>query len=252
MRISINELISYIKCPLYYKFKFVDCFNEERDLKSYYREYIKLSIFYFYFSMIEDKIKPFDAMIRKWESLWFSSDMQNRFGEEDLRHNSNEAIMVLRDFYKHISKEEATPIAVNFSYETIFAGEKNLIVYGDIDLIKILNDRTRQKETQIIFFTTSLSEDDGFLLKNDISLTIASHAFRHDFKKKEDRLLMCNILKNSSTPTMRSSGDFKRAESIVRNICNGIDNKVFFPVPNKIHCSRCKYKLFCIHEKAIG
>ena len=251
MRISIREVRDYIRCPLYYKFIHVNNFSHKKTFNYYYKEYLKLSIFFYYFSLIEKNPKPFELVLKKWESLWFSSDMLETFLKEDLDKKSNEAILILTNYYKKISGERITPIAVNLPYEVVFEGEENIHVTGDIDLIKIVNDRTRKSETQIVFLCTAHRRPNDFMAKNNISLSVASCAFRKDFKTREDKIVIDHIRSKEQTITIRTGGDFARAEKIIRNICRGIKEAIFYPTAHKMFCSNCKFKLFCINEKAI-
>ena len=251
MRISVKELLDYTKCPLLFKFRHVDCLPYKKDIDDFYREIIKTSIFYYYFSMIERKIKSFESILRKWESLWFSSEMTQVFPESELRELSNKAVLTLTKFHKSISEESITPIAVNFPYDVILVGDKNIQVTGEIDLIKIIDDRTRKSETSLVFFSTARSKPDEFMLKNSISFTMASYAFRNSFKSKEDKIYINNINSQDNIYTARTGGDFSRAEKIIRNICKAIDEKIYYPNPNAFNCSGCRYKLFCINERSI-
>lgn len=252
MRISVREIRDYQRCPLYYKFKHVDELPIAKTLDDHFKEYIKLSLYAYYFSLIENKKKSFEGLMKRWEELWFSSDMIERFSEEDLKQKSNEAVIIMSDFFKKYGMEPVVPIAVNFQYEAIFDGKENLHVTGDIDLIKILNDRTVRSETCICSFTLSKGYPDIFIIKNDLTLSVASYAFRANFKAKEDRMLMMNIRCAEDTPTLRTGADFSRAEKAIRNIGTGIKNGVFYPTPNNISCSTCPFKMFCLNEKSIN
>ena len=251
MRLYISDIKDYLRCPLYYKFRAIDQIPSNRTINDFYRDYVRLSIFYYYFSTIERKIKSFESILRKWESLWFSNEMTTMFSEFELKEYSNKAVLLLTSFYKRISDENIMPIAVNFTYDIIFPGTKNIQVVGDIDLIGISNDRTRVSKTDIIFFTMREDKSDEFILKNDIELTLASLAFRNSFKEKEDRIVLRSITSEEESYSSRTGGDFIRAEKIARNIAAGIDGKVFYPAPNKINCSKCNFKLLCLNEKAV-
>jgi len=228
MRLSTEEISDYIKCPLYYKFVHIDKLPLTRTLDDYYKEYIKLSIFFYYFSLIEKKTKSFETILRKWESLWFSDKMMDSFMEDQIRKKSNEGVMLLSSFYKKVEKETAVPIAVNFPYEIIFKGEENLHVTGEIDLIKIVNDRTRQRETNIVFLCMSHRHMSDIRVKTHLRLTLASYAFRENFKEKEDRIILDHILNKGDNESTRTGNDFSRAEKVIRNIDRGIKNKAFY------------------------
>jgi len=251
MRIGIEEIKDYIRCPIRYKFKHVDYIPISMDPDEYYRDCLKLTIFFYYFCIMEKKANLFDVLLRKWESLWFNKDISKDFNEDYLRHKSSEAITYLTDFYKRVAAENVTPIAVNFPYEAVLPGEENIHVIGTIDLIRVINDQTKHRETQLVDFSTARYPLTDFLLKNDISLSVASYVFRKTFKIKEDRIKIIGVSRKTDMTTSRNGADFIRAEKIIRNICKGIKNKVYYPVPNNINCSYCKYKVFCINEKSL-
>jgi hypothetical protein len=252
VRISIREIKDYIRCPLFYKLKNLDEIPIDKTINSYFKDYFRLALFFFYFSLLEKKKKSFELMMKRWEELWFSKEMMEMFPEEELKKKSNEAAMLMNAFFKRFSNEPITPIAVNFQYEAIFEGKEHLHVTGDIDLIKIVNDRTNRSETCIVAFSMSKSYPDIFMVKNDLGMSVASYAFRSNFKAKEDKMILQNICCAEDTPTLRTSNDYLRAEKSIRNICNGIKNGVFYPSPNAISCGDCSYKLFCLNEKSIN
>jgi hypothetical protein len=252
VRISVREIRDYQRCSLYYKLKHVDEIPIQRSIDDVFKEYMKLALYAYYFSLMEKKKKTFEGLMKRWEELWFSQEMIAALPEEELRQKSNDAVLIMSDFYKKYGSEPATPVAVNFQYEAIFEGKENLHITGEIDLIKILNDRTRNSETCICSFSLSKGYPDIFIIKNDITLGAASYAFRSNFKAKEDKIITMNICCSDDTPTLRTGSDYIRTEKAVRNICNGIKNGVFYPSPNKINCSNCAYKMFCLNEKSIN
>ena len=251
MRISITEIKDYIRCPLFYKLKHIDGIMIDKTIDDYFRDYFKLALYFYYFSMIEKKPKTFDLMTKRWGELWFSSAMMDLFPEEDLKQKSNDATMIMNSFFKRYGMERVTPIAVNMQYEAIFEGKENLHVTGNIDLIKITNDRTVNSETSICNFSMSKSYPDIFLVKSNLETSVASYAFRSNFKAKEDKITINNIRCAEDTPTLRTPNDYVRAEKSIRNICIGIKNSVFYPNSNPISCSKCSYRMFCLNEKSI-
>lgn len=252
MRISVQELKDYIRCPLYYKFVHMNKLPETKDINYYYNERIKLCLSFYYFSLIDRKVKSFESILRKWESVWFGNDMCELFNKDTLNTKSNEAVMLLTKVYKRIIKEKITPVAVNFNYEVIFPGEENIHVTGEIDLIRIINDRTRKKQTQLLFLCMSRYYPDSFMIKSNLFFSLASYAFRDSFKEKEDSIIIDSVYGKEDVLTTRTGGDFSRARKSVENICRGIKNNVFYPTSNKIACSNCAFKLFCINEKSLS
>lgn len=251
MRISIREIRDYQKCPLYYKMKHVDEIPVDKTINEYFRDCFRLALYSYYFYIIENKKKSFEEILKRWEAIWFSSEMMEVISEADLKSKSNEAVEMFNSFFKKYGSLPVTPIAVNFSYEAIFPGADNLHVTGSIDLIQILNDRSRKSETVISSFNLSKYHADTFLTKGDLGISVSSYAFRSNFKTKEDRIIVQNILCKEDTPTLRTGSDFERAEKSIRNICRAIKGGVFYPAQSSKNCSTCPYKTFCLNEKSI-
>lgn len=252
MRISIREISDYTKCPLYYKLKHIDEIQEDKKIDEYFKEYFKLAIYFFYFSIIEKKKKSIDLMMKRWGELWFSSEMMELFSEADLKQKSNDAVILMNAFMKKYGDEPSLPIAVNFQYDAIFEGKENLHVSGEIDLIKIVNDKTNRRETVMGHFSMSKQYPDNFMLKNNLALSVASYAFRSNFKTKEDKIIIHSVNCVEDTPTIRTGMDYSRAERSIRNICVGIREGVFYPAPSPINCTSCSYRLFCLNDKSIN
>lgn len=252
MRISETEIRDYVRCPLYYKFKHVDDLPLDVTLDDYFKDYFKLSLYFYYFSIIEKRPKSFEAMMKRWEELWFSKDMRERFDENTLKDKSNDAVVIMNNFFKKYSGESIVPIAANLQYEAIFTGEENIHVTGIIDLIKIVNDRTRRSETCLCSFHMHKTPPDVFFVKNDILLSVKSFAFRSNFKSTESKILITNLRSQEDVPTIRTGNDFVRAEKAIRNICQGIKSGVFYPNPGPINCSNCTFKIFCLNEKSMN
>jgi len=251
MRISISDVNDYIKCPLFYKLKNLDEVPMDKTVDDYFRDYFKLALYFYYFSLIEKNRKSYEAMMKRWEELWFSDEMMSLFPEATLKEKSNEAVPLMTYFFKRYEAEPTLPIAVNFRYEAIFEGKEHLHVTGDIDLIKIVGDGTRKRETQMVFFSMASRYPDQFFLKCNLGTSVASYAFRSNFKEKEDKIIIQNVRLEEDVPTLRTGNDFMRAEKIIRNVCKGIKEGVFYPAPNNIVCSSCSFKLFCLNEKSI-
>jgi CRISPR/Cas system-associated exonuclease Cas4 (RecB family) len=231
--------------------KHVDSLPVSKTLDEHMKDYFKLALYSYYFSIIDNKRKSFDALIKRWEELWFTPEMGDAFEAGDLKNKSNEAVSMMMTFWKRFGDEIVQPVAVNFGYEAVFPGKENLHVTGEIDLIKVVNDRTRKRETCISFFSLSSKLRDTFMVKNDICISVASYAFRSNFKAQEDKIVISNVLCADDTPSLRTGNDFVRAEKSIRNICRAIKGGVFYPAPNQINCSKCVYKTFCLNEKSV-
>ena len=234
-----------------YKFKHVDCFPVKATIDDHFKDMLRQCISYYYFSKLEKKDKLLDRLIKKWEMLWFTPELEALYSREELEKYSNKAFFKLRDFYKYKSRENTLPIAVNFGYEAIFEGSKNIHINGKIDLIKVVNDGTRKRETDIEFFYYSKNTPSQFLSKIDLNITLASYAFRKSFGVSETKIEISVVGTDRKEITMRSGSDFGRAKKAVYNIAEGIENRTFYPSDNRLNCSKCGYRTFCVNERAM-
>lgn len=251
MRLSIDEIVDYKDCSQMYKFRHLDMLPERKTIKDHFKDCLKQTIAFYYYCMIDKKEKSLDNIFSRWESVWFDSDTDENFTEEEIREGSNKAVELLRNFYEYNKAEKVFPVAVDFKYETIFEGSPNIHVTGAIDLIKIVDDKSKDRQTDIVFFTQSRVIPDDFYSSVDLKYTMSSYAFRDSFKTKENNIVVCNIGKKKTTYVRKTGSDFERARKIVYNIANGIENRIFFPSDNPITCNKCKYKVFCMNEKAM-
>lgn len=251
MRLSIDEIVDYKNCSQMYKFRHLDMLPERRTIKDYFRECLRQTISYYYYCMIDKKEKSLDNLFSRWESVWFADDTEENFTEDEIREGSNKAVELLRNFYSYNKENKVVPIAVDFKYETIFDGSPNVHVTGAIDLIKIVDDKSKDRKTDIVFFTQSRVLPDDFFSNIDIRYTMASYAFRKNFKTRENNVVACNIGKKKNTYIQNTGSDFERARKIIYNIANGMENRIFFPSDNPITCNICKYRVFCMNEKAM-
>ena len=92
---------------------------------------------------------------------------------------------------------------------------------------------------------------DDFLSQIDLNVTVATYSFRKSFETKESNVLLCNIGKKQEIVLQRSGSDFARASKILFNIATGIENRIFYPSDNRLSCRKCKFKVFCMNEKAM-
>ena len=251
MRLSIQEILDYKDCPQKFKFKHIDFLPEKKELSDHFRDIIRQTISYYYFCMIDKKEKSLNNLFSKWEQLWFCDDIEKNFKEEDVREKSNMAVHLLKNFHRYATKEKATPIAVDFKYDAMFEGDTNLHIIGSIPLIKILNDKTRDRQTVLEFFSYSPTMPDDFLSKIDLNFTVSSYAFRKSFDARESNIILCNIGKKQEYALQRSGSDFVRAKKVLYNIATGIENRIFYPSDNRLSCSKCRFKIFCMNEKAM-
>ena len=251
MRLSIDEIIDYKDCPQLYKFRHIDMLPERKTIKDHYKDCLKRTISFYYYCMIDKREKSLDNIFSRWESLWFAEDAEQNFTEEEIREGSNRAVVMLRNFYEYNKREKVFPVAVDFRYETVFEGNPNVHVTGEMDLIKVVNDKTKDRQTDIVFFTQSRVLPDDFFSNVDLRYTLSSYAFRKNFKAKETSVIACNIGKKKNTYIKKTGTDYDRAKKIIYNIASGIESRIFFPSDNPVTCNRCKYKVFCMNEKAM-
>jgi hypothetical protein len=251
VRLSMQEILDYKNCPQQYKFKHVDFLPEKKELKDHFKEIIRQTMSYYYFCMIDKNERSLNNLFTKWEQLWFCDEIENNFKEEDVRERYNMAVNIIINFYRYAAKEKVTPIAVDFKYDAMFEGPTNLHVVGTIPLIKVLNDKAKDRETNLVFFSYSSYAPDDFLSSIDINTTVASYAFRKNFDIRESNIILCNIGKKQEIAIHKSGSDFVRARKLLYNIATGIENRIFYPSDNRLSCNNCRFKIFCMNEKAM-
>lgn len=244
--ISINEVLDYGFCSMYYKYKYIDNLSDNNiNINKEYNEAIKKTI-YGFLSSLQDNDLSFNTIKHIWGRIWIKQkDVINLIYQKPKtwRDSHNEkrklGIYSLNNFYEFITKESNIPLIYNQPYN-IKIGDISLM--GEFEIIREIN-----KSTQIIIIKNSNRNFNNIHLEKDLEVTATSLAFRKTFDTVEDDIVIFNSEKGNFKHTIRDEDDYKLLYNTVKKILVCINNNIFFACPNE-RCYNCLYRKICLEH----
>lgn len=249
MVIDINEVLCYCKCPMLYKFKYVDETNNKNIniLEKY--DYDIHKTLYSYFAIIQNKeIGTLHALKKAWGEFWlknkspydiiYSEPTSWRDTYDNKRKQGINAIFM---FYQTFKDKPGIPIILNQKYK--IAITKNITLTGTFELVRAVNIDDKDY-IEIIDFKTNDRAYNKISINNDIEITAMSYAFRKIFNTKENNVIYYGIDKGKFESSTRSEADYDIMLNTISNVAKAIYNKMFYICPDE-KCLSCPYKTKC-------
>lgn len=243
MKISISELRSYRKCPLYYQFKYVDGIQEEQSISQELDEKLHRLIYYFYYRIMNKDIPHLESVKRKWNSLWYGNMDPMEYiltPKNDRSEAGHKALPMIDNFYKSNCSVPGMPLAIEQEF-TVRVGDHE--VSGILELVREIQDGPR-RVIEIIDYKTGTQVPIQWNVDYDLYLSLQSYAFRTIFGAKEQRTLAHYLRSNRVFVTYRSQDHYERMASTVDQIAKSIYRGLFYPQESYM-CNSCYYKNYC-------
>jgi len=261
--ISVDEILTYLHCPMKYRFKYVEKLEEKEEISAAFKKAVHQSIYYFYFNLLSGKMPTLQNMKNKWASLWKEKQNQaedtvsfllqerksllgKKGGKTESRY-SVQGMELLYNFYRSYQDNPGVPIAINHPYRVPI---NNMVITGNFELIReIVDNETRTRFIDIVDFkTTSETQIDTFLIKHDLYASVASYAFRNLFHAKEDRYIYSFLRSGREFAVRKQEEDFNRMKAIIIGVTDGMKNKYYYPRQG-IQCKTCPFRTMCDRVK---
>lgn len=256
MELHVNELHTYLHCPLKYQLEHVHKLDKETEKSVVFKKAVHKTISSFYFSLMGGIVLTPKQMKDKWATIWGEiQDGKKSVGDILLtpkQHNGTkrapdkynlQGFEMVHNFHHYNKDNPGTPIAVDLEYRVPIGG---VTLVGKFELIREKVDKNAgTRFIEIVDFKTGNdSTTDPFSVRHDINLTIASYAFRNLFQSEEDRLLYHYLKTGREMYTSRDENDFKRLEAIVTGVARGIAGEQFYP-RQTFMCKSCPFMYAC-------
>lgn len=241
MRLSIEDVLTYIECPM----KYVHSKEEKTlSLKEEFDEKLHKTIYAFYFNAKNGKSSTKNDIRKKWGSLWYKAQTK----EEILFSNSNternemgmRGAALIDIFHTSTVDTPVAPLIIGQEY-TVPIGEHYL--NGNIELIREVREKGR-RVIELVDFRTDDVLPDEFVTRYDLAITAQSYAFRKLFAAKEGRIILHYLRRNKIYVTSRDKKSFTNYELIVNQVASSIAAKHFYP-KYSLACKGCPYQRQC-------
>ena len=239
--ISISQIKLFLKCPLAYKYRYIDGLKIAPTGSLLLGSSVHFSLEGNYKQKIESKQDfPTEKLLDLFSDRW-DKEVQETIFDEDEKAGAvkEEGIKMVEVYHAQISPT-ITPKYVEKGFELSF----NNVPYtlkGVIDLVDHQNVIIDHKTSK-----RSKSEND---VTSDIQLTCYALAFRSIFGVEEKEMRFDVIVRNKTPKiqqlqTTRTQADIDRFLKVVGYVSRAIEQGIFYPNPNFM-CGMCGYKDLC-------
>lgn len=239
--LSVTQLKMYLRCPLQYKFRYVDGIKIPPVSNLTLGKAIHSALEVNYTQKITSQTDlPLDAIKSAFSDCWDRDEKETVFDSDEKPGNiKDEGIGLLSAYHDKVSPT-ITPKIVERDFELTFEN----VVYtlkGKLDLVDVYNIIIDHKTSK-----RSMSED---VAGTDIQLTCYALAYRHVFGIMEkslrfDVMVRTKTPKIQQLPTQRTQKDIDRFLKVLAYVCKAIETGIFYPNTG-FACSNCGYGELC-------
>ncbi|MGG1071235.1 PD-(D/E)XK nuclease family protein [Priestia megaterium] len=259
IEISMDDVYTFMQCPLKYQLTKIHEIPSEDDYKSavLYSKGIHQTISYFYYEVMQGRLPTLRQMRDKWAHYYYSifeddkrtkdNFLLARTGTDHQRTSQilNRGMEAIYAFYAENKDNPGTPIAVNYPFR--IAVQDDLILTGEFELIREYTDSNNQRKIEIVDFKTSNNKtgaSSGFFLRHDLRATAMFYAFQEFFNSTPDRFVFDYIGTDKRLSLYRDENEIKRLKSVLKGVSNGIKQEDFYP-RQSFMCKNCSMMNYC-------
>lgn len=245
MRISYSALETFKRCPLKFKFQYVDKIRTPKSKDALFGTLLHsaLKILHEPGLIIPTEEDILKFISDKWDSSIYSSEQESAL-------NFAQAVKIMKDYYAKNYPSQFTVLALETMFEVPLpvAGQQHLLT-GKIDRV----DKTEDGLLEVIDYKTTKKMPSQDAVDKDLQLAVyhLGVANRWPTLVKEERPLKTSLYflkhgeKLSSTRTAENLAETK--ESITRDF--EIIDKAFkesqFPATPNVLCDWCEFQRHC-------
>lgn len=259
LEISMDDIFTYLQCPLKYQLTKVHEIPSEDNYKSavLYSKGIHQAISFFYYEIMQGRMPTLRQVRDKWAHYYYSIFEDDKRTKENFLNAKtgtdhqrtqqilNRGMEAIYAFYSENKDNPGVPIAVNYPFR--IAVDNNLVLKGEFELIRERTDSNNRRSIEIVDFKTSNNKTDastGFFLRHDLRATAMFYAFQELFQSEPDLFIFDYIGSNKQLSLYRDDNEIKRLKSVLKGVRNGILQEDFYP-RQSFMCKNCPMMNYC-------
>ena len=254
--IDIQQIIDYAKCPMYYKYKYIDV-DKKTNYVNIFEKYDKSIHRVIYNSLIrkqENHIIRLDDIKRIWGVEWIKDKRKSKivFAErktyKDLyNERRKKGLLGLLHFREVFNKTEAFPFLINKEYKITI--NNSFILTGNIELVQKNIDGT----IECMLFKTNEYTNNKVNKNYDLKLIGNAVALSNMLETQHNekiKYIIFHIDKKTQYEIPINDINYKIFINNVSNIKKAIDNNIFYFVPEE-KCYNCVYSHVCGYQQKL-
>lgn len=264
---SVSQLLTYQKCPLHYKFRYIDGLkippisamtlgsSVHAALEHNFRQKIESHKDLKVNDVLDAFSDSFD--LAKPETLWGKDEKPDKVKDDGVNlvcayHTGKDRQgepFIYRELNQKTRKYEKKPVkALSPTIQPLMVEEEFEVNFDNVDYkfigrMDVVDDKNRVRDTKTSARTPTQDQVD-----TDLQMTAYSMGYRVKTGKIEKGLMMDYIVKNGipkvvSVSTKRTEEDIHRLLNLMGRIAHAIDSEVFYCSCNPIFCNpnNCGY-----------
>lgn len=256
--VDIQQIIDYAKCPMYYKFKYInkDLKTEYINTIEKYDEDIHKVIYYSFTRVQESQPIRIEDIKAAWGRAWikdrrksgilFTDTLSNKDTYNERRKKGIENLL---HFQKVFSKDESFPIIINKKYEIQLS--KNIILTGSFEVVRECTDSIGDKFIECCVFKTDEHTNNKVCKEFDLKLSASSIALKEIMKNENIKYMIYHVDKKSKSYIDKNTMSLNVFKKTIINVYKAIHNNIFYMSPDE-RCHYCIYKELCSNVEKVS
>ena len=249
--ITIQEIIDYSKCPMYYFFKY-----KNKDLKT---EYINLiekydidihkALYYSFTRVQEGSPIRIEDLKAAWGRAWVKDKRKSELiftdtllNKDTYNERRRKGLTSLITFHKNFNKNPGFPVIINKKYNLKISN--NLTLIGSHEVIREMKDEMDKNYIEVCTFKTDEHTNNKINKQFDLKLIGSALAIKEEIQNVDFKYMMYHVDKNNFY--YMNDLDMKRNifNTTITNIYKAIYNKLYYICPSE-KCMYCTYRELC-------
>lgn len=231
MLITEEQLFNYISCPLKYDL----IYNKKLNIgepKTLPRLLAPIEKFLF-INILNGKVPHINELKKKWDNT--CSDNEDYIDDRKCING----LGLIISLYNWVYANKIIILSCSSKYE-ITTSNNNSIV-GSLGAVTSSNGTGYE----LLYSNFSDKLLTQFDIDSKIKYTLDSYAFEKLYNQKVNGLKIHFVKQDKDFFTTRNEDDYNRLEAIIDSVCNGIDNKVYYPRESYM-CEKCQGRGACL------
>ncbi|HZD60778.1 MAG TPA: PD-(D/E)XK nuclease family protein [Anaerolineae bacterium] len=233
MRLSYSAISTYQKCPLSYKFQYIDRIPTKPSHHLSFGSSIHSALEFFYRVEVPEPCS-LERLLDELDTVW----LRDGYGSEVLEQEYKEkGRSILTQFYQENLPSFAVPVAVEKRFSLDIDG---ITLVGVIDRI----DRLANGGLEIIDYKTNGKLPPKIKINTDLQLPIYHMAAESMYGTAPQRVTLYFLVPNERVSTRKTKTDIKKAQHEIHKVADGIRDKRLDPLKNPL-CPWCDFIESC-------